>query len=71
MVHDLNIKNLFECGFDVLDAWIAKFNYLTSIRNNNMIVLLILIGLFEVRCVLTELIFPHQVAVEKQFYGIV
>jgi len=70
-MHDFNAKNLLESSFDVLNTWVAKLEYISRVHQNNMIVLLILVGAFKVSGILAKLMFSNKVTRKQQINSIV
>lgn len=68
---DLDIKNFFNCLFDDLDPWVAKFNDFAGIGHYNMVVLLIEVRFFIVRLVLSKLMLSDKRAIKQKFNRIV
>lgn len=62
----------FTCGPDnFINPRVAEFNDIARLQVNQVVVLHAVISLFELRYILTELVFHHQVAVQQQFNGVV
>ena len=64
-------EDLFDCCFDILDAWITELNHFTGIGNDHVVVLLGSMRFFKLRDVLPELVFAHQITSQQQFDGVV
>ena len=58
-------------GFDVLDPRITKLQHFATFSADQMIVLLVCIGFFELRQVFTELMLADQVTGQQQVNGVV
>lgn len=71
MIVYFNAKNFLNRLFDGLYPWVAKLYYLTAIRHDDVVVLLVKIRLFIVALVLSELVAAYQAAFQQQLYGIV
>lgn len=71
MVLDFHAKHFFYGGFDVLNPWITKLNDFSCVGHNHVIVLFGTVGFFKLGDVFPELVFPHEVTSQQQFYRIV
>ena len=71
VVQHFYAEQLFQCGLDLLDAWVAKFEDFTGVGQDDVIVLHDSVALFVLRYFLTELVLTNQVAIDEEFYGVV
>ena len=63
MVVNLDAEYFFDGFFDGLYSWVTKFNHFTGIGHDNMIVLLVEIGLLVMRLVLSKLVLANQTTI--------
>lgn len=68
---NFDLEQLLECSLYALYTGITELQYLLGIGQNNVVVLLVLIGALIMRSGLTELMLAHETAVNQQFHGIV
>ena len=71
MIGDVELKDFAGHFLDLLNARIAKFKNAFTIRADQMIVLLVFKCFFELRQIFTKLMLGNEVAIQKQFDGIV
>jgi hypothetical protein len=71
MIRDGKLKYFTGHFLDLLDTRIAKFKYALAIRADEMIVLFVFEGFLELGQVFTKLVFRNEVAIQKQFDGVV
>ncbi len=71
MVLDFNSEDFLDSCFDTLNPRITKFDYLTRICKNYVVMLFGSVRFFELCQVLPELMLSHQIACQEQFDGIV
>jgi hypothetical protein len=64
MVNHIKVKNIFGSSLYLHDPRVAKFKNLLTIRANEVIVLLVLVGFLKLRHVLPKLVPYH----ESRFY---
>lgn len=62
MVCDLKLHEFTHHIFDILDSWVAKLQDIAAIDTDDMIMLSIAIGFFEISRILAELVFFDKVA---------
>ena len=65
------VEYLLQCGLNALNAGITELQYLITIGEDDMIMLLILKCTLIMSCILTKLMLAHQVAINKQLYRVV
>ena len=65
------VEYLLQCGLNALNAGITELQYLITIGEDDMIMLLILKCTLIMSCILTKLMLTHQVAINKQLYRVV
>ena len=70
MVHDPEIKYVFSGALDLHDARIAELEDLFAVCADQVVVLAVFVGLFELGKVLPKLVFDDQPGV-KQYFDIV
>ena len=71
VVKDFYAEQLFERGFDLLDARVAKFEDFTGVGQDDVVVLHDPVALFVLRYLFTELVLSNQVAIDQEFDGVV
>ena len=71
MIVDLNVENLLNGPFDILDPGVAEFDYFTCVGQDHVIVLLVEEGLLVMGLILTELMPSNQSTIEQELYGVV
>jgi hypothetical protein len=71
MVHDVELQQFTHLGLDIMKAGIAKFDDPMAFGTNEMVVLPETIAFFILRHVFPELVFGHQIAIDKDVQGIV
>ena len=57
--------------YDIVDPGITELNHLSRLNIDQVVMLHAMVGFFELRDVLAELVLDHQIAVQQQFNGIV
>ena len=62
MACDFNVKCLFNCLFDVLNARITKLLHFATVNQNDMIVLLVEEGFLVVCLTLAKVVLTNQPA---------
>ena len=67
----IDIEQIFDLGFHLLDPGIIKFENLTGIFIDKMIMLFQQGRFFKLGIVCPELMFGNKTAVKQQFDGIV
>ena len=65
------IQHFAHHVLDRLDSRITEFHYFMAIRADQVIVLLVAIGFFELREVLAKLVLGNQVAIHKHIQSVV
>ena len=71
MIFNIKFHQVGDGILDLLNSRIAKFNYFSTFLTDQVVMLSALISFFKLGNVLTKLMFDHQVALQKQFYGVV
>ena len=71
VVQHLNVKELFERGFDLLDARVTKFKDLAGVGEDDMVVLLDPVALLVLGPLVAKLMASHQIAIKQQVEGVV
>jgi len=71
MVHNFNVENLFNGGFNCFNSRVTKFQYFTGLGHDNVVVLFVLVRLFKLRRIFAKLVLPYQATRHKQIDGIV
>ena len=59
---DIKFKNITHHALNLLYSWITKLYNFSAINANNMIMLLVAVGFFELSHVLTKLMLGNQIA---------
>ena len=59
---DIKFKNITHHTLNLLYSWITKLYNFSAINANNMIMLLVAVGFFELSHVLTKLMLGNQIA---------
>ena len=54
-MNDIDVKDLFECGLDILNSRVAEFYNVVGISKDNVIVLLVGIALLKLSEIFAEL----------------
>ena len=62
---DFKFKDFAHHTFDLLDAGITKFQDLTTVNTDEVIVLLIAVGFFVLGQVLSKLMFFDQITIDQ------
>ena len=70
-MHDFDTEYFLKGSFDILNTRVAKLEHISSIHENNVVMLLILVGAFKVCCILAKLMFSNKVTRKKQIDSIV
>jgi len=70
-MRDIDIEYILHCLFYSLNSGIAKFDYLSGIGHYDMIVLLVEIGFFIMRLILSKLMLANQTGFQQKFDCIV
>lgn len=68
---NINIKHILQRLLDILNSWVAKFQHLSAIRHQDMVVLSESIGFFILGEVLTKLVPGHKITFYQQVKRIV
>lgn len=71
MVRGFEIVQFTGRFYDLLNAWVTEFQYLSGIKIYQVIMLHAPVCPLKLGNVLAELVFDHQVAIQQQFNGIV
>ena len=71
MARDTEVEQFLRHTLNLVHTWIAEFKDFVAVGANEVIVLFVLIRLFELSLVLSELMACNQVAGKQQFNGIV
>src|SRR5690554_2400911 len=71
MMNDVKVQHFTHGILYILDPWITKLFYLMAFRTDQVIVLLIAVGLFILCQVLPKLMFGDQIAFYQQIQCIV
>lgn len=71
MVYNVDIKNIFECRFNILNPGIAKFDHFSGIGKYNVIVLFEFVRLFELGDIAAKLVLSDQVTSKQQIHRVV
>lgn len=71
MCGNFNVEDFFNGLFDGLNTWITKFNYLTGIGKDHMIMIAVKIGFLVLSLIVPKLVLTHQPAFKKKFNGVI
>jgi hypothetical protein len=71
MIGDVKIEDVSCRILDLLNSWIAEFEYLPAVLTDEMIVLGVLVGTFKMGNVLAELMFGNKFTIQQELDGVV
>ena len=71
MVQNFEFGYFFHGIHDLLQTGIAKFGHRIALGANHMVVLFVVKRFLVLRLRFSKLVFSHQVAIQKQFDGVV
>lgn len=71
MVLNIYTKKFFNGCFYLLNAGVAKFNHLSGVCDNKVVVLFGRMRFFKLRQVFTKLVLSDQITSQEEFNGIV
>ena len=71
MVFDFDIKYLLKGRFYCLNARIAEFHYTVAFGADQVIVLLVAVGLLVLRQILSELMLAYKVALNQEVQRVI
>ena len=71
VVQDLDVKQLLQCGLDLLDTRVTKLKHFAGVGEDDVVVLLDPITLLVLRNLVAKLVFADEVAIDEQINGIV
>jgi len=71
VVQHLDVKQLFQCGLDLLDTRVTKLQHFAGVGEDDVVVLLDPIALLVLRHFVAKLVFADEVAINEQIDGIV
>ena len=70
-MHHIEVQYLFHRTLNILNPWITKFYNLMTFRTNQMIMLLVAVGLFVLRKIFSELMFANQIALYQEIQRVI
>lgn len=71
MVMDRELVLILNVLHYFIDAWIGKFFHFAALLTNEVFMMAVVEGFFELGDVVTKLMFDHQFAIQEQVDGVV